>query len=44
VDCVTGKCFSKKAIIETTSESYDEGKQRLLYDATTKMLGLESMV
>ncbi len=43
VDCVTGKCFAKKAIVETPAESYDEGKQRLLYDTTIRILGLDPM-
>jgi hypothetical protein len=44
VEGVTGKCFSKLKKVSTTPISYDEEKQRLLWDTTLKLLGLTSTV
>jgi len=44
VEGVTGKCFSKLKEVSTTPISYDEEKQRLLWDTTLKLSGLTSTV
>ena len=40
VEGVTGRYFEKKKEKRSSSESYDEEKARLLWDATAKLVGL----
>lgn len=40
IEGVTGKCFSRLRETRTAKKSYDLQTQRLLWDATTKLLGL----
>jgi len=40
VEGVTGKCFAKKEIVETSETSYDTELQKQLWDVTTHLLGL----
>lgn len=37
---ITGKCFAKKEVVETSEISYDTELQKQLWDATTSLLGL----
>ncbi|MFW9962592.1 MAG: SDR family oxidoreductase [Candidatus Sifarchaeia archaeon] len=37
---ITGKCFAKKEVVETSEVSYDTELQKQLWDATTSLLGL----
>ncbi len=41
VEGVTGMCFAKKTIVKTSPESYDEAKQRKLYEMSLKILKIE---
>lgn len=40
VEGITGKCFAKKEVVETSEISYDIKLQKQLWDATTSLLGL----
>jgi NAD(P)-dependent dehydrogenase (short-subunit alcohol dehydrogenase family) len=40
VEGVTGKCFSRMKEIRTSEASHDQQKQKILWDTTTKLLGI----
>ena len=40
VEGITGKCFSKMKEIRTSEASHDQQKQKILWDTTTKLLGV----
>jgi hypothetical protein len=41
VEEVTGMCFAKKKPVKTSPESYDEAKQRKLYEMSLNILKIE---
>jgi NAD(P)-dependent dehydrogenase (short-subunit alcohol dehydrogenase family) len=41
VEGVTGMCFAKNKLVKTSLESYDEEKQRKLYEMSLEMLKIE---
>jgi NAD(P)-dependent dehydrogenase (short-subunit alcohol dehydrogenase family) len=40
VEGTTGKCFSRMKEIDTSEASHDQQKQKILWDTTTKLLGI----
>jgi hypothetical protein len=40
VEGITGKCFSRMKKVDTSEASHDQQKQKILWDTTTKLLGI----